>query len=124
MVPGSGRAARHCLRKAAAAAGGADSRGGRGLARQRLPRRLRDFARCCTGGSAPSIWSSRRTARKARSATFNRIVGEANADRLELDFAVFFDSAPDVQAFGKNYLAIGFKLDYVKVDPQAQGRGG
>jgi type III restriction enzyme len=47
---------------------------------------------------------------------FNRIVGEAHADRLELDFAAFLDSAPDVQAFGKNYLAVGFKLDYVKAD--------
>jgi type III restriction enzyme len=47
---------------------------------------------------------------------FNRIVGEANADRLELDFAGFLDTAPDVQAFGKNYMAVGFKLDYVRAD--------
>jgi hypothetical protein len=52
----------------------------------------------------------------ARKSVFNRIVGEANADRLELDFAAFLDSAPDVQAFGKNYLAVGFKLDYVKAN--------
>ncbi len=52
----------------------------------------------------------------AKKSVFNRIVGEAHADRLELDFAAFLDSAPDVQAFGKNYLAVGFKLDYVKAD--------
>ena len=47
---------------------------------------------------------------------FNRIVGEAGADRLELAFAAFLESAPDVQAFGKNYMAVGFKIDYVKAD--------
>ena len=52
----------------------------------------------------------------AKKSVFNRIVGEVNADRLELAFAAFLDSAPDVQAFGKNYLAVGFKLDYVKAD--------
>jgi hypothetical protein len=47
---------------------------------------------------------------------FNRIVGEAGADRLELAFAAFLDGAPDVQAFGKNYMAVGFKVDYVKAN--------
>ncbi|MBM7485172.1 type III restriction enzyme [Bradyrhizobium sp. USDA 3686] len=47
---------------------------------------------------------------------FNRIVGEANAGGLELAFASFLDTAPDVQAFGKNYMAVGFKLDYVKAN--------
>ncbi len=47
---------------------------------------------------------------------FNRIVGESSADGLELAFAAFLDKAPDVAAFGKNYLAVGFKLDYVKAD--------
>ncbi len=45
---------------------------------------------------------------------FNRIVGETNADGLELPFAAFLDNAPDVQSFGKNYMAVGFRLDYVK----------
>jgi type III restriction enzyme len=53
---------------------------------------------------------------QARRSVFNRIVGEAGADRLELTFAAFLDSAPDVQAFGKNYMAVGFRLDYVKAD--------
>ena len=52
----------------------------------------------------------------AKRSVFNRIVGEVNADSLELDFAAFLDTAPDVQAFGKNYMAVGFKIDYVKAD--------
>jgi type III restriction enzyme len=52
----------------------------------------------------------------ARKSVFNRIVGEARADSLELAFAAFLDSATDVQAFGKNYLAVGFRLDYVRTD--------
>jgi type III restriction enzyme len=47
---------------------------------------------------------------------FNKIVGEANAGGLELDFAAFLEGAPDVQAFGKNYTQVGFKLEYVKAD--------
>lgn len=47
---------------------------------------------------------------------FNKIVGEAGSGGLELKFAAFLESAPDVQAFAKNYLAVGFKLDYVKAD--------
>jgi type III restriction enzyme len=31
-------------------------------------------------------------------------------------FASFLDDAPDVAAFAKNYLAVGFKIDYVKAD--------
>ena len=53
---------------------------------------------------------------QARRSVFNRIVGEAKADGLELDFAAFLDSASDVQAFGKNYMAVGFKLEYVKAN--------
>ena len=47
---------------------------------------------------------------------FNRIVGEPGAGGLELDFAAFLDAVPDVRSFAKNYLAVGFKLDYVKAD--------
>lgn len=52
----------------------------------------------------------------ARRSVFNRIVGEGHADGLELAFAAFLETAPDVQAFGKNYMAVGFKLDYVKAN--------
>ena len=45
---------------------------------------------------------------------FNKIVGEPNAGGFELAFAAFLDGADDVAAFAKNYLAVGFKMDYVK----------
>jgi len=52
----------------------------------------------------------------AKRSVFNKIVGEGNADGLELAFATFLEAAPDVQSFGKNYMAVGFKLDYVKAN--------
>jgi type III restriction enzyme len=52
----------------------------------------------------------------ASKSLFNRIVGEPNAGGFELSFAAFLQSALDVAAFAKNYLAVGFKLDYVKAD--------
>lgn len=52
----------------------------------------------------------------AKNSIFSKIVGEAGSDGFELNFAAFLRDAPDVQAFAKNYLAVGFKLDYVKVD--------
>ena len=52
----------------------------------------------------------------ARKCIFNKTVGEARAGGLELAFAAFLEAAPDVQSFAKNYLAVGFKLDYVKAD--------
>lgn len=45
---------------------------------------------------------------------FNKTVGEPHSGGFELRFAAFLEEAPDVQAFAKNYLAVGFKLDYVK----------
>jgi type III restriction enzyme len=53
---------------------------------------------------------------QAKKSVFNRIVGEGAADGLELAFAGFLDGADDVQAFGKNYMAVGFKIDYVKAN--------
>jgi type III restriction enzyme len=58
-------------------------------------------------------WRPHLTPRKS---LFNRIVGEAHAEGLELAFARFLDEAPDVVAFAKNYHAVGFKIDYVKSD--------
>lgn len=52
----------------------------------------------------------------AKRSIFNRIVPEATGGGFELAFAHFLDHAPDVVAFAKNYLAIGFKLDYVRAD--------
>ncbi len=45
---------------------------------------------------------------------FSKIVGEPHAGGFEIRFARFLDEAPDVAAFAKNYLAVGFKIDYVK----------
>ena len=50
----------------------------------------------------------------AKKSVFNKIVGEAAAGGLELAFAAFLESAPDVQAFGKNYTQVGFRFEYVK----------
>lgn len=47
---------------------------------------------------------------------FNKVVGEPHSGGFELRFAAFLEAAPDVAAFAKNYLAVGFKLDYVKAD--------
>lgn len=52
----------------------------------------------------------------AKKSIFSKIVGEPNAGGFELSFARFLDDAPDVAAFAKNYLAVGFKIDYVKAD--------
>jgi type III restriction enzyme len=52
----------------------------------------------------------------AKKSLFNRIVGEANAGGFELSFAAFLETASDVVSFSKNYLAVGFKIDYVKAD--------
>lgn len=46
---------------------------------------------------------------------FNKIVPEAERGGFELTFAHFLDDAKDVTSFAKNYLAVGFKLDYVDV---------
>ena len=53
---------------------------------------------------------------EAKKSIFTRIVGEAHAGGLELEFAAFLEQAPDVAAHAKNYLAVGFKIDYVKAD--------
>ncbi len=50
----------------------------------------------------------------AKKSIFTKIVGEAHSGGFELSFAAFLEAAPDVQAFANNYLAVGFKLDYVK----------
>ena len=49
---------------------------------------------------------------------FSKIVGEPHAGGFELRFAKFLDdtSESDISTFAKNYLAVGFKLDYVKAD--------
>ncbi|MFZ1548671.1 MAG: DEAD/DEAH box helicase family protein [Candidatus Nitrotoga sp.] len=51
-----------------------------------------------------------------RKSLFSKIVGEPHAGGFELSFAGFLDAAPDIVSFAKNYLAVGFKIDYVKAD--------
>jgi type III restriction enzyme len=51
-----------------------------------------------------------------RKSVFSKIVAEPHAGKFELRFARFLDEAPDVAAFAKNYLAVGFRLDYVQAD--------
>jgi type III restriction enzyme len=52
----------------------------------------------------------------AKKSIFNKVVPEATGGGFELSFARFLDDAPDVTAFAKNYLAVGFRIDYVKTD--------
>jgi type III restriction enzyme len=52
----------------------------------------------------------------AKKSIFSKTVGEPQSGGFELSFAAFLESARDVTAFAKNYLAVGFKLDYVKAD--------
>jgi type III restriction enzyme len=52
----------------------------------------------------------------AKKSIFDKIVPEAVGGGFELEFAKFLEQAADVAAFAKNYLAVGFKIDYVKAD--------
>ncbi|HCE97216.1 MAG TPA: type III restriction endonuclease subunit R [Elusimicrobia bacterium] len=44
---------------------------------------------------------------------FNRIIGDSP---LELQFAAFLEGCDDIISYAKNYMAVHFKLDYVKAD--------
>ncbi len=46
----------------------------------------------------------------AKKSLFNKIIGDS---RLELDFAVFLEGCEDIISYAKNYMAVGFKIDYV-----------
>jgi len=48
-----------------------------------------------------------------RKSVFNRVIGDSH---LELEFADFLEECPDVMSYAKNYLAVHFKLDYVRAD--------
>lgn len=52
----------------------------------------------------------------AKKSIFNKIVPEATGGGFELKFGKFLDAAPDVASFAKNYLAVGFKIDYVRAN--------
>lgn len=46
----------------------------------------------------------------ARKSIFNKIIGDSH---LELEFASFLESCDDIISYAKNYMAVGFKIDYV-----------
>lgn len=48
-----------------------------------------------------------------KKSVFNRVIGDSE---LELEFANFLEQCPDVVSYAKNYLAVHFRLDYVKAD--------
>lgn len=45
-----------------------------------------------------------------KKSVFSRIIGDGG---FELEFAAWLDGCGDIVSFAKNYLAVGFKLDYV-----------
>lgn len=49
----------------------------------------------------------------AKKSIFNRVIGDSP---FELRFASFLEDCSDVAAYAKNYLAVHFKLDYVKAN--------
>jgi type III restriction enzyme len=49
----------------------------------------------------------------AKKSVFNKIIGDSH---FELVFAGFLEDCGDVVSYAKNYLAVRFKLDYVKAD--------
>jgi type III restriction enzyme len=49
----------------------------------------------------------------SKKSVFNRTIGDSS---LELEFASFLEDCNDVESYAKNFLAVGFKLDYVKAD--------
>ena len=48
-----------------------------------------------------------------KKSVFNRIISDS---RFELQFADFLEQCSDVVSYAKNYLAVNFKLDYVKAN--------
>jgi type III restriction enzyme len=46
-----------------------------------------------------------------KKSVFNKIVGD---NQLELLFAAFLEKSPDVISYAKNYIAVNFKIDYIK----------
>jgi type III restriction enzyme len=53
----------------------------------------------------------------AQKSVFNKVVAEPRTGGFELSFAGFLDADDNgVASFSKNYLAVGFKLDYVRAD--------
>lgn len=48
-----------------------------------------------------------------KKSVFNKVIGDGG---FELKFVDFLEKCADVEAFGKNFMAIGFRVDYVNSD--------
>lgn len=46
----------------------------------------------------------------AKKSVFNKIIGDSH---LELEFASFLEGCDDIVSYAKNYMAVGFKMDYI-----------
>lgn len=46
----------------------------------------------------------------AKKSVFNKIIGDSH---LEIEFAAFLEGCEDIVSYAKNYMAVGFKMDYV-----------
>lgn len=46
----------------------------------------------------------------AKKSVFNKIIGDSH---LEVEFAAFLEGCEDIASYAKNYMAVGFKIDYV-----------
>jgi len=46
----------------------------------------------------------------AKKSIFNKIIGDSH---LELEFAAFLEGCDDIVSYAKNYMSVGFKIDYV-----------
>ncbi len=46
----------------------------------------------------------------AKKSVFNKIIGDSH---LEVEFAAFLEGCEDIVSYAKNYMAVGFKIDYV-----------
>ena len=49
----------------------------------------------------------------AKKSVFNKIIGDSH---LELEFAAFLENCDDLISYAKNYMAVGFKIDYVNAN--------
>jgi type III restriction enzyme len=49
----------------------------------------------------------------AKKSVFNKVIGDSH---LELEFASFLEGCDDIVSYAKNYMAVGFKIDYINAD--------
>jgi len=49
----------------------------------------------------------------SKKSIFNKIIGDSH---LELEFAAFLEVCEDIVSYAKNYMAVGFKIDYVNAN--------